>query len=88
MYGETRDVVECFFHFLSALPLPKCFTTEQSTVEASLFVKYISLTSSVQQQRERLSSGYFGERKQRQLTAANFSYFHLELLNAGVTYLA
>ena len=24
-------------YFLSALPLPKCFTTEQSTVEASLF---------------------------------------------------
>ena len=23
---------------LSALPLPKCFTTEQSSVEASLFV--------------------------------------------------
>ena len=25
-------------HFLSALPLPKCFTTEQNTVEASLLV--------------------------------------------------
>ena len=36
--GTTRDALECFPHFLSALPLPKCFTTEQSTVEASLFV--------------------------------------------------
>ena len=26
-------------HFFRALPLPACFTTEQSTVEASLFVK-------------------------------------------------
>ena len=25
-------------HFLSGLPLPKCFTTEHSTVDASLFV--------------------------------------------------
>ena len=33
---ETQSSV--FPHFLSALPLPKCFTTEQSTVEASLFV--------------------------------------------------
>ena len=33
---ETKSSV--FLHFLSALPLPKCFTTEQSTVEASLFV--------------------------------------------------
>ena len=32
---ETKSSV--FLHFLSALPLPKCFTTEQSTVEASLF---------------------------------------------------
>ena len=32
---ETKSSV--FPHFLSALPLPKCFTTEQSTVEASLF---------------------------------------------------
>ena len=29
--GETRDVVECSSpYFLSALPLPKCFTPEQS----------------------------------------------------------
>ena len=35
---ETQSSV--FPHFLSALPLPKCFTTEQNTVEASLFVKY------------------------------------------------
>ena len=33
---ETKSSV--FPHFLSALPLPKCFTTEQSIVEASLFV--------------------------------------------------
>ena len=33
---ETQSSV--FSHFLSALPLPKCFTTEQNTVEASLFV--------------------------------------------------
>ena len=33
---ETQSSV--FPHFLSALPLPKCFTTEHSTVEASLFV--------------------------------------------------
>ena len=33
---ETQSSV--FLHFLSALPLPKCFTTEQSSVEASLFV--------------------------------------------------
>ena len=32
---ETQSSV--FPHFLSALPLPKCFTTEHSTVEASLF---------------------------------------------------
>ena len=33
---ETQSSV--FPHFLSALQLPKCFTTEQSTVEAYLFV--------------------------------------------------
>ena len=33
---ETQSSV--FPHFLSALPLPKCFTTEESSVEASLFV--------------------------------------------------
>jgi len=33
---ETKSSV--FPHGLSALPLPKFFTTEQSTVEASLFV--------------------------------------------------
>ena len=31
---ETQSSV--FPHFLSALPLPKCCTTEQSSVEASL----------------------------------------------------
>ena len=33
---ETQSID--FLHFLSALPLPKCFTTVQSLVEASLFV--------------------------------------------------
>ena len=33
---ETQSSV--FPHFLSALPLPKRITTEQSTVESSLFV--------------------------------------------------
>ena len=33
---ETQSSV--FPHFLSVLPLPKYFTTEQSTAEASLFV--------------------------------------------------
>ena len=38
-WGKTLDFVSCFpLHFLSALPLPACFTTEQSTVEASLFL--------------------------------------------------
>ena len=38
--GKTLDFVSCFpLHFFRALPLPACFTTEQSTVEASLFVK-------------------------------------------------
>ena len=37
--GKTLDVVSCFpLHFFRALPLPACFTTEQRTVEASLFV--------------------------------------------------
>ena len=33
---ETQSSV--FPNFLSALPLPKCFTTEQTTAETSLFV--------------------------------------------------
>ena len=38
--GKTLDCISCFpLHFFRALPLPACFTTEQSTVEASLFVK-------------------------------------------------
>ena len=42
-WGTTLDCVSCFLlHFFRALPLPVCFTTEQSTVEASLFVNYIS----------------------------------------------
>ena len=36
---ETLDYVSCFPHFFRALPFPACFTTEQSIVEASLFVK-------------------------------------------------
>ena len=35
---ETQSGV--FPHFLSALPLPKCFTTEQSSVEASLLILF------------------------------------------------
>ena len=39
-WGKTLDCVLCFpLLFFSALPLPACFTTEQSTIEASLFVK-------------------------------------------------
>jgi len=38
-WGKTLDFVSCFpLHFYRALPLPACFTTEQSTVEASLYV--------------------------------------------------
>ena len=38
-WGKTLDCVSCFLlHFFHALPLPACFTTEQSTVKASLFV--------------------------------------------------
>ena len=38
-WGKTLDYVSCFpLHFFRALPLPACFTTEQNTVEASLFV--------------------------------------------------
>ena len=37
---KILDYDSCFpLHFFRALPLPACFTTEQSTVEASLFVK-------------------------------------------------
>ena len=41
-YGETLDFVSRFpLHFFRALPLSTCFTTDQSTVEASLSaVKY------------------------------------------------
>ena len=35
--GKHETQLSVFPHFLSALPLPKCFTTEQSTVKA-LFV--------------------------------------------------
>ena len=37
---KIRDVVEYFFlHFFRALVASACFTTEQSTVKASLLVK-------------------------------------------------
>ena len=37
--GKHSTTSSVFLYFLSALPLPACFTTEQSTVEVSLFVK-------------------------------------------------
>ena len=44
-WGKTLDCVSCFpLHFFRALPLPACFTTEHSTVEASLFVNYKTTT--------------------------------------------
>ena len=37
-WGKTLNCVSCFpLHFFCALPLPACFTTEHSAVEASLF---------------------------------------------------
>ena len=36
--GKHETQWSVFPHFLSALPLPECFTTEQSSVEAALFV--------------------------------------------------
>ena len=40
MLGKTLDFVACFsLHFFRTLPLTACFTTEQGTVDASLFVK-------------------------------------------------
>ena len=42
-WGKTLDFVSCFpLQIFLALPLPECFTTEQSTVEASLFVIVIT----------------------------------------------
>ena len=44
-WGKTLDCVSCFpLHFFRALPLPACFTTEHSTVEATLFVKYTEIS--------------------------------------------
>ena len=41
---STYEEVECFpLHFFPSLPLPACLTTEQSPVDASLFVNYISI---------------------------------------------
>jgi len=40
--GFFIDFVSCFpLFFFRAVPLPACFTTEQGTVEASLFVKQL-----------------------------------------------
>ena len=36
--GKRKTYSSVFPHFLSALPFPKCFTAEQSTGKASLFV--------------------------------------------------
>ena len=36
--GKHKMQSSVFPHLLSTLPLPKCFTTKQSAVEASLFV--------------------------------------------------
>ena len=42
-WEKTLDCVSCFpLHFFLALPFPACLTTEHSTVEASLFVNYVS----------------------------------------------
>ena len=39
VWEGTHDMVECFsIRLQCAKPIPKCFTTEQSTVKASLFV--------------------------------------------------
>ena len=47
-WGKTLDCVSCFpLHFFRALPLPACFATEQSAVEASLFVNYYVDTKGV-----------------------------------------
>ena len=40
---HNRDVVECFHTSLVLLPLPACFTTEQSTVKASLCNGWVCL---------------------------------------------
>ena len=46
--------MSCFpLHFFRALPLPACFTTEQSTVEASLFVKYTAVSKKVVSQKRK-----------------------------------
>ena len=36
--GKHETQLSVFHYFLSALPLPKCFTTEENTVEAPFFV--------------------------------------------------
>ena len=43
-WGKALDYVSCFpLDFFRALPLPACFTTEHSTLEASLFVKQMEI---------------------------------------------
>ena len=43
-WGKALECVSSLpLHFFRALPLPKCFTTEQSIVEASLFVNCVFL---------------------------------------------
>ena len=42
-FNSTQEVgrnTQLHFVFLPPLPLPVCFTTQQSTVKASLFVKH------------------------------------------------
>ena len=45
-WGKTLDCVSYFpLHFFHALPFSACFTTEQSTFRASLFVNMNNLLS-------------------------------------------
>ena len=61
--GKTLDSVSCFpLHFFRALPLPTCFTTEQSTVEASLFVNhYIARIYPAAATADKYSTAYVGK---------------------------
>ena len=59
--------------FLSALPLPECFTTDQSTVEASLFVNlFISVTVTSSEVKKRLHE-FVISKKQKDLAIASLS---------------
>ena len=47
--GKTLDYVSCFpYTYFVLYMLPACLTTEQITVEASLFVKYWNYFSKLQ----------------------------------------